>query len=440
MNWIVGIGGTGQMVLHYYLQLYLLGIIKEPFKAIVIDTDDILPSIKLLQVFFENLQYGAKGVTLGGSYPQIDLIKVPLPEGNVFRVLTGREMTSDKTSPHPVQAFFSENALRQDTGKGLYAMPALSSTISRDEIFNHPSLKYPPDKVLICGSVIGGTGGGLIAPVANAIKKNKESGTIQIRAVLFKEYFKADEHLINRGRLLSNQELILRSLEDSDLFHSYCLIEGNREYLEERNTQVEKKAQNISWQTSHPYWDGVKALKYLTGDNVKPKGSKFDEESIPINVVKKDTDSINDNYAINKRDKTLQMLKCMVDNEVLIRMKAEPFVNRVWGKGLTTMVSHFWSIAKEQEPNNSANFPEKLQDQLRRWWKGEGDKRGLESVFPHPASSPRISPSDFRIGITWPSDKKNLDKNQFKGGIDTIASKSASIILYWALRGTKEGG
>ena len=56
MSKVLAIGGTGQLVAHYYLQLYLLGVISAPADLVVIDTDDIIPGIHRIKTFLELLR------------------------------------------------------------------------------------------------------------------------------------------------------------------------------------------------------------------------------------------------------------------------------------------------------------------------------------------------------------------------------------------------
>src|SRR5882724_9491093 len=110
---IVAVGGTGQMVLHYYLQLYLLGVVEDCFEAVVVDSDDVIPTIRTVQKFFESLQYGDQGNEGFGKVriPVIKTVSVRPPgRGTVFEALTKLEAW-DRREPHPVHAFFDKKTL-----------------------------------------------------------------------------------------------------------------------------------------------------------------------------------------------------------------------------------------------------------------------------------------------------------------------------------------
>src|SRR5262245_22150430 len=102
---LICVGGTGQMVLHYYLQLYMLGLIKHPFEGVVIDTDDVIASISSVKKFLEDLQFGTDpcdGVE-GIEISTIVTPKVPAPVSDkVVTALTGQREINE----HPARAFF----------------------------------------------------------------------------------------------------------------------------------------------------------------------------------------------------------------------------------------------------------------------------------------------------------------------------------------------
>src|SRR5688572_26994170 len=110
---MICVGGTGQMVLHYYLQLYLLGLVEHSFEAVVLDTDAVIASIRSAKEFFEDLQYGADpGIGVAGQIPEIKTPTVSTPSGDkVITALTGRP--ENEIDNHPVRAFFNEETLTQ---------------------------------------------------------------------------------------------------------------------------------------------------------------------------------------------------------------------------------------------------------------------------------------------------------------------------------------
>ncbi|HWW77798.1 MAG TPA: hypothetical protein VNZ44_20505, partial [Pyrinomonadaceae bacterium] len=273
---IICVGGTGQMVLHYYLQLYLLGVIQHPFEAVVVDTDDIISSIKTTKKLFDDLQYGpGPGQALGAQVPVIQSIKIGTQmAATPIEVLTGRK----DADPHPVQAFFNRETLEQPLKHGLFARPALSSVITQDPLRSTALRPRANSTLVIVGSILGGTGGGLTAPIIDTIlSRIKREGVarVQMRAVLFSEYFTPDDKIIGGSlvRFKSNQALVMRSIREAlEDVHSFHIVGGpGTDTALKRAPQDEKKGEHLSWpeEETSPFWQGAKALEHLLTETTK---------------------------------------------------------------------------------------------------------------------------------------------------------------------------
>lgn len=439
---IVSVGGTGQMVMHYYLQLHLLGIIKHDFDLVVIDSDEILSSINVVQSFLKDLQYGSQADEgLGKTrIPTVETISVkPVRGDSAHEVLTG-EKTWKKASPHPAHAFFNQDTLRQNLKQGLFARPALSSVLS-PEVFIEGALKPRADSmVILVGAVTGGTGGGLTAPILDAIRvfaRREGTPNVKIRAVLFGEYFRPQAGKIQDDvlRFQSNQTMVLRSIceaEASDDLHSYHIVGGPGFKGDfERQVDKEKEGKNLPWpkQESDPFWLGVQALEYLLTDTTSEKRDKFEQREVA---------KFNSNLTLKSAQlrlrKGVEMVAMLRKKSALTRMCRDPWARWVWGEGLTDIVSHYWNIAVNKEGGKEAvtDFPRECQRALESIWRGEGANPGLQDIFPHPPHH-RMRPGKM-ARIRWPrATETSLERDLF-GDSQETARRAAAAILYWTLR------
>jgi len=99
---IVAIGGTGQMVLHYYTQLFLVGMVRQPFRALVFDTDDFSPSLQFLSDYLSDISlcFGSDGPK---KVPSISLhtLKPRNKQGLVGDILVGGPLPAHEGFHHP---------------------------------------------------------------------------------------------------------------------------------------------------------------------------------------------------------------------------------------------------------------------------------------------------------------------------------------------------
>jgi hypothetical protein len=440
MNMIVCIGGTGQMVLHYYLQLYLLGVIKHPFDAVVIDTDEIISSIQVVQRFLKDLQYGPQeSEALGATLPVLKTIRVgPRGGDTAFEVLTGVRDWG-KVEPHPARAFFNKDTLLQNPNQGLFARPALSSVLSQ-EYLRSPDLTPKPNSiVVIVGSVIGGTGGGLIAPIIDEIRRRvvrEAINNVTIRAVLFGEYFRPEPGRIEGDviRFQSNQMWVLRSIREAlEELHSFYIV-GGPEFRAslERKPEDEKIGEHLPWpeDKENPFWRGAQALEYLLIERVQQRALEFEDREI----VEFDPPFTLQSARL-RLNNALQVVKRLIDKEVVVRMANDPWSRWIWGDKLTDMVTHFWNIAASMEGGEERvkNFPRNVQDALESLWKGSGEQRGLRTVFPRLSKFHRVGPGSIRR-IRWPEVREGNWERRLFDGPGEAARRAAATLLFWTLR------
>ncbi|MDX2044371.1 MAG: hypothetical protein SF097_24390 [Acidobacteriota bacterium] len=439
MNKIVAIGGTGQLVLHYYLQLYLLGVITDPFEAVVVDTDDLIRSLSAGSDFLADLQYGPEhNEALGAIVPAIEWVEVSSNDYNtVADALTGGYGFSDMTR-HPMQAFFNRDTLVQNLSQGLYARPALSSVISQEKLQSEALIPQNDSVLAIVSSVLGGTGGGLTAPIIAQIQSHAKEVdvTMKLRAVIFGEYFNPDqkESKIERKRIQSNQTLVLRSLREAlkDV-HSFYIVGGPKAQLISRDAEQEKKGEQLPWpkEASDPIWHGMQALEYLFTETKMSGTDEFEKREVEV------FDDPNDLAKANTRLKQrLLTVENLIKKEAVVRMAKDPWASLIWGAGFTRLIIHFWSIAARVEGGKErvADFPTKVQQALKTLWRGKEDQLGLGKLFPQLTESHPVRPKNLsKIG--WPevSGRLRFDPD-LMGGVDEIARRAAATILFRVLR------
>lgn len=434
---LVCIGGTGQMVLHYYAQLYLLGLIAEPFEATVVDTDSVIGSIRTLRDFFSNLQYGAdpaEGVQT--NIPVISTPTVPIPtDDKVGTALTGRPI-EEIDDRHAARAFFNEETFAQSVNQGLYARPALSSVMSK-EIFDDVSLAPKSNSTSIfVGSVIGGTSGGLLAPIVDATKEKQLLNGIQglkMRAVLYGRYFTPDDNIIPDAikRFNSNQLLVLQSIKEAlQQLHSYSIVGGTGSMDYTRDPNLEKAARQLPWQEENePLWFGSQAAEYLLKENVIPAATKFSDREVADDFKR----PISRDAATKALRQRISFTDTFVERKVVQRLSREPWVNAIWGNKLTELIASFWNIAVAAEGGKAiSNFPDKVHDAIVDLWKGDKERLGVRDVFPATSSQATLPDSIQRVA--WPTvDESKINKNLFTSA-DATAKRAAATILFTMLR------
>ena len=435
---IICVGGTGQMVLHYYLQLYLLGIIPHPFEAVVVDTDEIIGSISVVKKLFEELQYGpGGGQALGAQVPVIQTIKIGTQmAATPLEVLTGRK----DADPHPVQAFFNRETLEQPLKHGLFARPALSSVITQEPLRSTALRPRANSTLVIVGSILGGTGGGLTAPIIDTIRtrvKRESVARVQMRAVLFSEYFTPDDKIIggNLIRFKSNQALVMRSIGEAlEDVHSFHIVGGpGSNSTLKRAPQDEKKGEHLAWpdEETSPFWQGAKAVEHLLTETTKDRQVEFEEREVDDLFQS----SITLPRAQLRLKQGLHIVDKFVGKDVVLRMAADPWVRYIWGDALANLIAHYWSIdvSRQGSKQRVRDFPRHLQRALESIWRGEAEEPGLRTLFPRLTEDYKVSPANIRR-IPWPDVREERRDEKLFDGTGKAARRCAAALLFWALR------
>lgn len=434
MSKVIAIGGTGQLVAYSYLQLYLLGVISTDVDIVVIDTDNIIPGLTRIKTFLELLRTSeTQNNTIGGlSLPTVMTHKIEAPEGSAFEKLSGKK---NLPGEHPARAFFDRESGQQPLAKGLYARPALSTVVSREQISDALLIPAKDSMTVAVGSIIGGTSGGLLAPILDRVKSqtfrlNVES---RVRAVLFGQYFAPDEQRIESVRLQSNELLVMRTAQEAlDRLDLYCIVGGPEGPRVKRLTDREKeKAMPWPDQEEHPVWDGVKALHFLLTDTVMPFRDRFEDREVtsfqPAFTVAD---------ARQKLTRAGSMIRTIVRERLVERISGEPYVSFFWGRDLPAILLHYWRIAKTVAGgwDRVEDFPKHVQSHLSALWSGQGKDWGMGDVFPPLASTYKVRPRHVSH-VKWPQVGSNTtwDARQFVTA-DETARRAAAVLLFWMLR------
>lgn len=439
MNLIVAVGGTGQMVAHYYVQLYLLNLVRAPFRLVVIDTDEAIGSLQRWADFLDLVGSSEEAGGAVSSLASIKAIRVQaVYAAQVAKSLTAHEL-DEMPASHPARAFFSTDELAQRTDMGLYARPALSAVLGFEQVLRRqPQELRVEDKsrIVLVGSLIGGTGAGLIPPLlsqlANAVQAREG---VSIRAVLFGDYFQPTAGVIadDEKRFRSNKTLAAKALEQSapSALHSFAFIEEPR--MPSRDPAAEKRGADLPWPArDDPYWQGVCTLQHLLTETTRDAAAEFFDRDVNANRIEVPYDAAWQTL----RDR-LGVVQAICDKQVVRRMVAEPFCSKAWGEAFCGFVAGYLErAAKHQRQRGSASeFCAGVQRRATELWNGTPNSLGLRRFFPDVAIA-EASPAAIRR-TDWPSVSGQLDPVDFENP-DRAHKIAASALLFRALKGGRQ--
>lgn len=423
MHKIIAVGGTGQDVLQMYLLAYLAGAVETPFDALVIDADRLHPGIAKLQAFLDDVVTDqARRGTVGVALPKIDY-RQARPEGNsVAEVLLGRRPENgERTAAH---AFFDTANLIQTVDRGLFARPALSSILGPEVLDAEELLPDEEGRVFIVGSVLGGTGGGLLARIVDATHdiSRRQGRDAKIRAVIFGEYFEPSSDLIDRTRMRSNQYMVLRSLaEGARHVHSFAIIDAADGRRVERDSAVRTRIQ-IPDAEDHPLWRGVNALHWFRGDEVKDVQQEFTRREREVTPVLRLDD------VRNRLARVAASCDTLVRKNIPELVAGEPWAESVWGRELTAFTRHALRVARSSGARDgSVAGARQITARVKDLWLGKPGTEGVMALLP--ARHHSVSPAYFR-SVRWP----NADA--ISGTLDDGVLRVAANYLFHCMRGT----
>jgi hypothetical protein len=424
MHKLIAVGGTGQDVLQHYLICYLCGLVKEPFEAVVIDADSLRPGIALLaRLFDEVVLNSSSNLAFGTAVPRIRYVPVR-PRGNrVSEALMGYPPNDNQLVA--ANAFFDDDNLKQTLDKGLFARPALSSVLSSADVMSSEALK--PDKegrVFVVGSLLGGTGGGLLARIIDGVHAAGviQGGDPKIRAVLFGEYFEPTDGLISQTRMRSNQYMVLKALSEGQRkLYSYVIIDADPSTIVRNRPPMDKLVLPLPDAETNPIWRGVNAVEWLRHDEVKAAAVNFKEREIeiPSAPIPLSKAKVMIRKAAGAGQRT-------VDENVPKLVAIEPWATRLWGQPLLSFTRELVGKIPGQ---TQANKLSQLHGSLREVWAGGGSRNAIADLF---TDIDPVSPDHFKA-VSWPGEPMTVDSP----APPDLRQRAASNFLFHCLRGTR---
>ncbi len=417
---IIAIGGTGQMVLHLYATWYLSGIVPKPFRALVVDTDSLMPSLDFLRRFFEDVR-AASGSEKSGDLPEIQYCYVGSEKGGtVEENLAGKALGGAAAFEHSVQAFFAESDRKQSVKEGLFARPALAAVLSPEPLWQ--KLRYLPARStvgLVC-SMIGGTGAGLALPILSYLQNQNEARR-SIRAAFLRRFFQPDPGT-RKDQLeifQSNEALFEESLRQlvRPLDH-FAWIQPRE--LITRNKEIEKAMRHWPWpeQEDHPYWRAASALKQMLEDTHSDIGTMTPYEYRMESRAQ----------AVDRLEDALSRAEAASGRQPFTQMARDIFVPQVWGPMMQYVNSYADFLAIERP-----RFAKEVQQALRSLWQPATDADyALRLVFPEPRRRREPPPSEL-IGCGW-QERPDSASREFLGGLEDAVRRVAARALYTLLR------
>lgn len=395
MHKIVAIGGTGQDVLQLYVLAYLCGAVKEPFHAVVLDADALRPGLRMLRDFLDVVVMDPESRgTFGVEVPAITYHRVRPQGTRVDEVLLGYKPGDELTA---ADAFFDRENLAQSIDKGLFARPALSSALSASLIDERLLLPDPEGRVFVVGSVLGGTGGGLLARVIDATYRVAVAAgrTPKIRGVLFGEWFEPSRGLIDRTRMRSNLYMVLHALsEGAQNLHSYAIVDAVDGRLVQDRVPMDVIHLPLPDSEAHPLWRGVNALEWLRRDEVMAAESRFEKREKDVQPFLR-LERVRDSLS-----RAAGACDAISSESLPALIVGEPWRKRVWGEPLVAFNSRLLGVArKHAETTATSGDPRTLSLGIRKLWSGSNAEPGLTALMS--SATPRPHPDYFRQ-LRWP--------------------------------------
>jgi hypothetical protein len=431
---IIAIGGSGQMVLHHYVQLYLIGVIEERFDAYVLDSDHPIESLRFLSGFFDDVRQA-----LGqDSVPSIRL--VPLESGgegaSVAKLLTGVSLPEQPGFQHPVQAFFLRDTLIKDVRSGLFARPALSAVMAlKNALAEVDPRRLSRDAriVLVC-SCIGGTGAGVAIPLLWYLA-NTPGTQFQLDAVLLGDYFVPRKESAvgdDVARFHSNRIAFLNALGESvSQLRAFALVEEPK--MPERDSQKEQQAKRLSWsEASQPYWQATAAVQHLLDETVTSRAEKFADRLVRAAAYRGKLDQ---GAAGNRLNRSHGCVTSILRHRALLQVGREAAVRSMWGDALINSLVGYWTLTNKAGSTLSpSQFLRELDRQVRRLWDGGLGEYCLSRIFPE-CRPDRIPPELVRR-VGWFAPPQGMSPDPFRDP-ERGVQRVASAFLYGALRNVR---
>ena len=397
MNLLVCLGGTGQLVLHYYLQWHLLGLEADagPLRALVVDQDELMGSVRFAAKLFERLTERDR-TAAGEAAPWVRQARLDVTDerSQLDSLFCGDARTDPR---HPAKAFLDSATLAQQVAEGLYGRPCLAPTLwprhgdsirkELDKACQECAVPGQPLRIVVVGSVIGGAGGGLLLPVLRHLLGH---ASVQVSVVLFERYFTAntlDRALADRQKANAAgvTATLLQQLQGTRFeLRAYLLLTGSRP----RDEQSERQAVHLAWpDPSDPLAEACAAIHAMWREAVAENPVE------PTDFVMQPT-SVRALWskAEEAQRRALAALTVLLGEGAIEKMAHDPAAAQIWGRRLPDTLEQFWKAWARSRPSERDAFPALVARQLAGWFAGE--PYSVNKLFP-PADS-RHGAEDLR--------------------------------------------
>jgi hypothetical protein len=424
---IITVGGTGQMVLHYYAQMFVLGIIPENFRAFVIDADDAIGSLAHLDWnrdggLFSICSRAFDSTLVESHVPRISNIRIAPASAadKVHSVLGYNDFAGNRGYEHPAQALFSNYALSQTVRQGLYGNPCLSAVIGLEDALSR----------LDDGAIQADT---RIVYRLQQLAAGKQN--VSLRLVLLGSYFRSEQAAFRQQDVIfdSNKRLFHKSLEAAiTRMHSYVFIEEPL-MRAPRDGKAETEARNLAWPAQdEPYWRGACALHHLLAESKKAEQPKFGDKLAPLENY---AGEIEWSAARARLARALERVDALIGRDVVRLVASEAAPRSVWGEGLYSFLRAYWDVVSVATRQNAAalkSLPAGIQREMGAMWAPPGGKYGISHLFPRQKTG-TAAVSELR-NVRWPAIPAGSLRPDYFENTEAAHRLAATALLYAALR------
>lgn len=405
MNLIFAVGGTGQEMLHHINTMFLSGAIRDSFAAHVVDTDQMYGGLSYLEAFYKQTGSVLKDLSRDGHPiqppPQITLMPCGgFGAGTINEQLSGHTLPATPSYENTLNAFFSRGDLAQKTREGLYARPALSSVLVAETVLariNEP-LVAKAKRIFVIGSMIGGTGGGLIVPILAKLQAICQPGT-SLYCIALGEYFNPDEGRLDNAvsRFRSNWLMTRTLLEHAvPKLWKYALIEEPK--IENKTVLPTTEAPFPI--EKNPFWRAVVAYKHLAEDTTTDQGHSFSANAVSWETMKSALSYADATQGIDNARSQLTVLQ---RHSPMSAMSYEPFPKGCWGR-FAEFASSIIALHKKGRGIDSdpSSFLSQIQKQLNAGVRLSKEHPEVSTMGMFPGRGvATVTPSSFR-SLGWP--------------------------------------
>jgi hypothetical protein len=435
MNLIFAVGGTGQELLYYINQAYLCNAIEDSFKAYVIDTDSILPGLDYFDKLYRQSakilsDFSVPGTRIGQP-PSLELWRIGgVGGGTVHEMLTGQR-ASDLPYASTADAFFERDDLAQDTREGCYARPALASVIVANSILQriNDTVVAGAERVVVMGSIIGGTGGGLIVPILAKLQTVCSPNT-RIYCLAMGEYFRPDDDKLDAAiRRFSSNSRMNRTLMANAVSSIWrnAIIE---EPVMPRKIKLPEQEPPFPLE-ENPFWRALSTYRFMVRDTVTDRAGNFAANEVNWNEVRPGTSYAQSTQSIDNMLATVRVLETESPFE---RVSREPFPRQCWGNfyAFSTAIASLQqkSLGREGPPRR---FLDRVSHHLRSGVLVSTDHPTLSMRTRFPSRPiAKVDPSRFR-SFRWPDLVANPTADGF-ANYEQAALATAAATVFCAAR------